>query len=127
MRGRAPDAIGFVLAVLLLGSIGVLEVAHPRGLSLPGLTGGLLTLDLLIRGGVFTIILVGLNLLMGYAGQVSLGQAAFYGMGAFFSAILTVRAGVLGIPAAVAGAWWWPATWSPRRWRSTSATSSPTA
>jgi branched-chain amino acid transport system permease protein len=54
------------------------------------------------------VILVGLNLLMGYAGQVSLGQAAFYGMGAFFSAILTVRAPALGIPPAIAGSWWWP-------------------
>lgn len=108
IRRRSGDVIGFVIAVLLVAGIGALEGAHPLGLSLPGLTGGLLTLDLLIRAGVFTIILVGLNLLMGYAGQVSLGQAAFYGIGAFFSAIFTVRAGALGIPAAVARAWWWP-------------------
>jgi branched-chain amino acid transport system permease protein len=35
------------------------------------------------------IIAVGLNLLMGYAGQVSLGHAAFYGLAAYTSAILT--------------------------------------
>jgi len=39
--------------------------------------------------GISTIVTVGLCLLMGYTGQVSLGQAAFYGMGAYFSAILS--------------------------------------
>ncbi len=36
------------------------------------------------------IIVVGLNLPIGYAGQISPGHAAFYGPGAYFSAILTV-------------------------------------
>lgn len=107
-RRLPPRARTFVIAGLLVGTVGWLEIAHPMGLSLAGVTAGLVTLDLLIRAGVFTIILVGLNLLMGYAGQVSLGQAAFYGMGAFFSAILTVRAEVLGIPASIHQAWWWP-------------------
>ncbi|RJP31816.1 MAG: branched-chain amino acid ABC transporter permease [Actinobacteria bacterium] len=55
--------------------------------------------------GVFTIAAVGLNLLMGYAGQVSLGQGAFFGIGAYTSALLTVRAGFpvwLGIALAIA-------------------------
>ncbi len=72
------------------------------------MTGGLVTMDLMIRVGLFTIVLVGLNLLMGYAGQVSLGQAAFYGMGAFFSAVFTARAASVGVPASIAQAWWWP-------------------
>ncbi|MCS7352459.1 MAG: branched-chain amino acid ABC transporter permease, partial [Anaerolineae bacterium] len=72
------------------------------------MTRGLVSTDLLIRAGLFTVVLVGLNLLMGYAGQASLGQAAFYGLGAFASAVFTVRAPVLGIPESVAGAWWWP-------------------
>ena len=38
-----------------------------------------------------TILAVGLNLLMGYAGQVSLGHAAFFGLGAYSSAILTTQ------------------------------------
>lgn len=41
--------------------------------------------------GLNTMVVVGLNLLVGYAGQVSLGHAAFYGMGAYFSAILTIN------------------------------------
>lgn len=44
--------------------------------------------------GIHTIITVGLCLLMGYTGQVSLGQAAFYGIGAYISAILSLRAGL---------------------------------
>lgn len=47
--------------------------------------------------GVFiairVIVVVGLCLLMGYAGQASLGQAAFYAIGAYTSGILTARYG----------------------------------
>ncbi len=106
--GFSSNVIGVAIGVPLILAIGMLEALRPMGLSLPALTGGLLTLDTMIRVGLFTIILVGLNLLMGYAGQVSLGQAAFYGMGAFFSAILTVRARTLSIPPALAETWWWP-------------------
>lgn len=54
--------------------------------------------------GLYAIIALGLCLLMGYAGQVSLGQAAFYGLGAYSSAILTTRVHLnpwLGIVAGV--------------------------
>ena len=36
---------------------------------------------------------MGLNLLIGYAGQISLGHAGFFGLGAYGSAILTARYG----------------------------------
>ncbi len=39
------------------------------------------------------LVVVGLNLLMGYAGQISLGHAAFFGLGAYFSAVLTTTYG----------------------------------
>ncbi len=45
----------------------------------------------LIYIGINAILCIGLNMLMGYAGQVSLGHAAFFGLGAYSSAILTVR------------------------------------
>lgn len=90
----------------VVAAVGVWELAQPGGLA--RLSRGLISTDLLIRTGLFTIVLVGLNLLMGYAGQASLGQAAFYGMGAFASAILTVRGRVLGIPQDLLAAWWWP-------------------
>lgn len=45
--------------------------------------------------GVFAalhiILAVGLNLLMGYCGQISLGHAAFFGIGAYCSGILTTQ------------------------------------
>ena len=44
---------------------------------------------LMIFIGLNTMVTVGLCLLMGYTGQVSLGHAAFFGMGAYFSAILS--------------------------------------
>lgn len=39
------------------------------------------------------MIVIGLNLLMGYAGQISLGHAAFFGLGAYLSAIFTTTYG----------------------------------
>ncbi len=41
--------------------------------------------------GINTLLALGLNMLMGYAGQISLGHAAFYGLGAYTSAILSVH------------------------------------
>lgn len=41
--------------------------------------------------GINLIITTGLSLLMGYAGQISLGQAGFYGLGAYTTGILTTR------------------------------------
>jgi branched-chain amino acid transport system permease protein len=48
----------------------------------------------LVFVGLFTILTVGLCLLLGYAGQISLGHNAFYGLGAYASAIVTVRMGL---------------------------------
>ena len=45
----------------------------------------------LIVAGFHTILTLGLNLLMGYAGQVSLGHAAFYGIAAYATGVLTAR------------------------------------
>jgi branched-chain amino acid transport system permease protein len=44
--------------------------------------------------GINAIITIGLSLLMGYAGQISLGQAAFFGIGAYTTGILTTRFGM---------------------------------
>lgn len=53
--------------------------------------------------GIFIVGCHGLSLLTGYAGQISLGHAAFMGVGAYASAILMVRLGLpfwVTIPAA---------------------------
>jgi branched-chain amino acid transport system permease protein len=41
--------------------------------------------------GIYTILALGLNMLMGFAGQISLGHAAFFGLGAYTSAVATVH------------------------------------
>jgi len=46
-------------------------------------------ISILVFLGINSIVTMGLCLLMGYAGQISLGHAAFFGMGAYFSGILT--------------------------------------
>lgn len=66
-------------------------------------------LSTMVLIGIDTLITVGLCLLMGYAGQISLGQAAFFGLGAYGSAILTARFGwspwvaLIGAAACTAG------------------------
>jgi branched-chain amino acid transport system permease protein len=50
-------------------------------------------LDILVFAGIYTLATIGLSMLMGYAGQISLGHAAFFGIGAYVSGILTVRYG----------------------------------
>jgi len=47
----------------------------------------------------YTIAAIGLNVLVGYQGQVSLGHGALFAMGAYASALLTTR---LGLPVWVA-------------------------
>src|SRR4030081_3925190 len=51
------------------------------------LPNALLTIYIFI--GLSTMVVSGLSLLMGFAGQVSLGQAAFYAIGAYTAALLT--------------------------------------
>ncbi|MFC1812081.1 branched-chain amino acid ABC transporter permease [Thermodesulfobacteriota bacterium] len=50
--------------------------------------------DIMVFAGIYCLITMGLSLLMGYAGQISIGHAAFYGIGAYMSAILTVHYGL---------------------------------
>lgn len=45
--------------------------------------------DVMVFAGIFSIVTLGLSLLMGFAGQISLAQAAFFGIGAYTSGILT--------------------------------------
>ena len=63
------------LAVLL--ALTPLYVTNPFSLSLFNIIG------------LYVIVVLGLNLFTGYAGQISLGHAAFFGLGAYGSAVLT--------------------------------------
>ncbi len=60
--------------------------------------------DIAIRMAINAIIVLGLNLLIGFAGQISLGHAGFIGIGAYASAILPTHFGWHPIVAMVAGA-----------------------
>ncbi len=57
----------------------------------PGLLRGSFLLNVCVFIGVHTMLAVALNLLLGFAGQISLGHAAFFGLGAYISGILTTR------------------------------------
>ena len=46
---------------------------------------------LMVLAGIYATLALGLSLFMGYAGQISLGHAAFFGIGAYTTAILTTR------------------------------------
>jgi branched-chain amino acid transport system permease protein len=53
--------------------------------------------------GIYAIAAIGLNLLIGYTGQISLGHGAFFGVGAYTAAILATKTGFpiwLSVPAA---------------------------
>ena len=44
--------------------------------------------------GIYAIAAIGLNILIGYTGQISLGHGAFFGVGAYSGAILFSKAGI---------------------------------
>src|SRR5262249_14352019 len=53
-------------------------------------------LSLAIQIGTMAIAALGLNILVGFTGQISIGHAAFFGLGAYASAYLSTR---LAVPA----------------------------
>jgi branched-chain amino acid transport system permease protein len=48
------------------------------------------TVSVLVLAGIFIIAAISLNLLLGYTGQLSLGHVAFFGIGAYTSALLSL-------------------------------------
>ncbi len=70
---------------------------------LPARFGNPYQLTILIFIGTNAILTLGLNLVMGYAGQVSLGHATFFGVGAYTTSILAVKYGVPTLAALGAG------------------------
>ncbi len=73
-----------------------------KAIGLVALAAGAVTLPFLISNYrvfqfnmvlVYTIVLLGLNMLTGYNGQISLGHGAFYAIGAYTAAILMDRFG----------------------------------
>lgn len=58
-------------------------------LALPLIVESNYILSILTIAGLYAIVVTGLGLLMGYAGQVSFGHAAFFGLGSYAVAVLT--------------------------------------
>jgi len=94
---RADERI-FDTAAPIVG-LGLLFLA----LALVPSVAGTYWLDVLNRIGIAIIGALGLNILVGYTGQISIGHAAFLAVGAYSTAILEAKVGLpfyLAIPAA---------------------------
>jgi branched-chain amino acid transport system permease protein len=78
-RGGRPTTRWAAAALLVL-------VAAVLPVVLPALTG------LLVIAGIFFVVVLGLPLLMGHAGQVSLGQTLFMAIGGYGAGLLALRA-----------------------------------
>ncbi len=79
----------------LLASIGVLLV-------LPLLTGSSYFHHLLVLWMLYALLALSLNIIVGYLGELSFGHAAFFGIGAYAAAILTMEYGAPAIAALLA-------------------------
>jgi branched-chain amino acid transport system permease protein len=75
-------------AALWLGGLVVLALLAPAAAPSP------FYIDIFIRVALFAFIGVAWNLIGGYAKQLSLGHAAFFGLGAYTSTILLIRFGI---------------------------------
>lgn len=64
--------------------------------TLPQLTGVFIT-QVLVLVGLYVLLALGLNIVVGYAGLLDLGYVAFYAVGAYFTALLTSPTSSLGI------------------------------
>ena len=83
---RARMAVGGAAGLVILA----LLVVAPLGLKPYGIY-------ILTLWAVTAIAAIGLNLTLGYAGQVSLAQGAFVGIGAYAAALLTTKGWPLGV------------------------------
>ena len=51
-------------------------------------------MHIVVMAGIFTILTLSWNLLAGYTGQLNLGHAAFFGIGAYTSALMAMKLGI---------------------------------
>jgi branched-chain amino acid transport system permease protein len=63
--------------------------------TLPSISGSFLT-QVLVLVGLYVLLGLGLNIVVGYAGLLDLGYVAFYAVGAYFTALITSPTSALG-------------------------------
>ncbi len=71
------ERIAFILACLILAACPFFVAKY--------------TLFILSLFAIYTLVSVGLNLLMGYTGQIAAGHAGFLAIGAYFTTLMTLR------------------------------------
>ncbi|MHB1654359.1 MAG: branched-chain amino acid ABC transporter ATP-binding protein/permease [Desulfitobacteriaceae bacterium] len=86
-RGPAQKALSLSVLVPLFALL--VAALFPLVFNLSGYV-----LSLVLLAMCYTIVVVGLNILLGYTGQLSLGQGAFFGIGAYAFAILSASHGL---------------------------------
>ncbi len=77
-----PPRLAQALAGLLIVSVPLVLTGHPN------------LINMAVQVGIYYSVCIGLSLIFGIGGQLSLAQAAFYGLGAYTSAILSSKIGV---------------------------------
>src|SRR5688500_18523150 len=87
LPSRRSDLVGFAVLIALFA---VFPLVAPTSWVNVG-----------VYAMIYAVAAIGLTLLMGLAGQVNLGQAAFFAIGAYTQAILVTRYEWPGVPAAV--------------------------
>ena len=111
-KSKRGTVIALLCALALLALVILLENTMKP-------TGMLFTV--LKKGAVYALVAVSMNLLNGFTGLFSLGQAGFMLLGAYTYAILTIpTAGLWGWCWAFCWPCFWAAAWR-QRWRGSSA------
>ncbi len=81
-RSRTGARVKLTIAIV----ISIIIVALPAVITDP------LILQLLVQVSILALLSLGLNLVFGFTGQISIGHAAFYALGAYSGAILETKA-----------------------------------
>jgi branched-chain amino acid transport system permease protein len=100
---RESYAADMALFPIPLDRWGIVVLLLFACLGIPFLTGQYWIGSLIIPFLIFSLSAMGLNFLTGYAGQLSLGHAAFMGVGAYGAVILYARYGIPLLPSLLGG------------------------
>lgn len=80
MKALSRTKVQRMIAILVVACVALYPVAF---------SGSIYMHLILCTLGIYVIVNTGFDILFGYSGQISLGQAGFYAIGAYFSAILS--------------------------------------